>query len=124
MALETDHLLVAPQQRLHCETNISSKLSQAIKDDTISKRAGVQAIQHGQDRIQKGLDHQRHRLIADWISTTDFPLQQSDFIARREDGTGQWFLGGDRSTIFPKRNLVAVLDLPIYTTTTDARDRT
>ena len=35
---------------------------------------------------------QRHRLITDRISTTDFPLQQSDFIARREEGTSQWFL--------------------------------
>jgi hypothetical protein len=27
-----------------------------------------------------------------WISPTDFPAQQSDFIGRRQHGTGQWFL--------------------------------
>ena len=27
-----------------------------------------------------------------WISPTDFPAQQSDFIGRRQQGTGQWFL--------------------------------
>jgi len=27
-----------------------------------------------------------------WISAIDFPAQQSDFIGRRQEGTGQWFL--------------------------------
>ncbi|KAF2193581.1 hypothetical protein K469DRAFT_691133 [Zopfia rhizophila CBS 207.26] len=32
------------------------------------------------------------KTIAEWISPTVFPAQQSDLIARREEGTGQWFL--------------------------------
>jgi hypothetical protein len=37
-------------------------------------------------------DRQQHYRMTDWLSTLDFPAQQSDFIARRETGTGQWFL--------------------------------
>ena len=28
----------------------------------------------------------------EWLSPTDFPAQQQDIIARRQEGTGQWFL--------------------------------
>jgi hypothetical protein len=28
----------------------------------------------------------------EWISTTDYPAQQSDIIKQRQEGTGQWFL--------------------------------
>jgi hypothetical protein len=60
--------------------------NQAIKDNTsFALRAGVDAIQQDQSR-------QRLNNILEWISPTDFPAQQSDFIARRQDGTGLWFL--------------------------------
>ncbi|KAF1808265.1 ankyrin [Eremomyces bilateralis CBS 781.70] len=45
----------------------------------------VHAVRHSQQ-------HQRHQTIAGWISPSDFPAQQSDFIGRIEEGTGQWFL--------------------------------
>jgi Cdc6-like AAA superfamily ATPase len=34
----------------------------------------------------------------EWISPTDFPAQQSDLIARKQDGTGLWFLGSTEYT--------------------------
>ena len=43
---------------------------------------GVDAIQ--QSQLRDG--------ILKWISSTDFPSQQSDIIDRRQKGTGQWFL--------------------------------
>jgi fungal STAND N-terminal Goodbye domain len=43
-----------------------------------------------QDQNDKSRDK-----IADWISTTDYPLQQSDIINRREEGTGKWFLNSN-----------------------------
>jgi DNA replication protein DnaC len=43
---------------------------------------GVDAIQQSQLRDK----------ILKWISSTDFPSQQSDIIDRRQKGTGQWFL--------------------------------
>jgi hypothetical protein len=48
------------------------------------KRAdiGVDAIQQGQFR----------NIILKWISSTDFPAQQSDMIDQRQKETGQWFL--------------------------------
>ena len=43
-------------------------------------------------------DRQRHRIITDWLSTADFPAKQSDFIASREPGTGEWFLDSPEFT--------------------------
>ncbi|KAI9768507.1 MAG: hypothetical protein M1839_004029 [Geoglossum umbratile] len=60
------------------------KLSQAIGKD-------VNAIQQDQNRY-------RHDEISEWISLTDFPAQQSDFIARRQEGTGLWFLDSSEFT--------------------------
>jgi hypothetical protein len=30
--------------------------------------------------------------MIEWLSPTDFPVQQHDIITRRQEGTGQWFL--------------------------------
>lgn len=56
-----------------------------IRSDNQAIRTGVDAIQQDQSRQQ--LDN-----ILEWISSTDFSAQQSDFIAQRQDGTGLWFL--------------------------------
>jgi Cdc6-like AAA superfamily ATPase len=32
------------------------------------------------------------RILLEWISSSDYPTQQSDIIKRRQEGTGQWFL--------------------------------
>lgn len=32
------------------------------------------------------------RILLEWISSSDYPAQQSDIIKRRQEGTGQWFL--------------------------------
>jgi hypothetical protein len=58
--------------------NVVYKDSKAIK-------VGVHALQHDQDR-------QRHFQVMDWISSANFPAQQSDLIYRRQEGTGLWFL--------------------------------
>ena len=36
---------------------------------------------------------QQHHAIMQGLSATDFPAQQHDIITRRQEGTGQWFLG-------------------------------
>ncbi|KFY30332.1 hypothetical protein V493_01980, partial [Pseudogymnoascus sp. VKM F-4281 (FW-2241)] len=61
------------------------KLSQALKNDTTVITSTVRSLQESQDS-------QKYRVITDWLSSTDFPAQQSDFIGRRADGTGQWFV--------------------------------
>jgi NACHT domain len=37
-------------------------------------------------------DRERLQTIGNWLSRTNFPAQQWDFLARREIGTGKWFL--------------------------------
>lgn len=68
------------------------KLSQAIKDDTDFIQNCVPTIESGLDTIRQDQDRVRHNKLMGWISPTDFPAQQSDFIGRRQEGTGQWFL--------------------------------
>jgi Cdc6-like AAA superfamily ATPase len=55
-------------------------------------------IKVGVDAIQQDQDRQRHRLIMDWLSAADFPAQQSDFIARRQEKTGLRFLNSPKFT--------------------------
>ena len=35
---------------------------------------------------------QEHQIIVDWLAPIDYAPQQSDFVARRQEGTGQWLL--------------------------------
>jgi hypothetical protein len=49
--------------------------------------------QETQDRRQETRDcEQEHDNILNWLTPIDFATQQSDFINRREVGTGQWLL--------------------------------
>ncbi|KAF2469207.1 ankyrin [Lindgomyces ingoldianus] len=61
------------------------KLSRAIKTDT-------EAIKSDLDSVRTRGDNAEHRRLLQWISSTDYPAQQSDIIKRRQEGTGQWFL--------------------------------
>jgi hypothetical protein len=40
-------------------------------------------------------NNQERRTILDWLTPTDYSAQQSDFIGRRQDGTGHWLLDSD-----------------------------
>ncbi|RYP65432.1 hypothetical protein DL770_009008 [Monosporascus sp. CRB-9-2] len=83
IALEMDHFKLSQEIKRSMDT-IQSE-SEAIKDNTSSVRKSVDAIQQDQNR-------ERHDMIMRWLSSTDFPAQQSDLIARRQEGTGVWFL--------------------------------
>ncbi|KFY32072.1 hypothetical protein V493_00539 [Pseudogymnoascus sp. VKM F-4281 (FW-2241)] len=61
------------------------KLSQALKTDTTVITNTVRSMQESQVTEQ-------YRTITNWLSSTDFPAQQSDFISRRQEGTGEWFV--------------------------------
>jgi hypothetical protein len=37
-------------------------------------------------------DDQQSRTVLDWLTPVDYALQQSDFINRRQAGTGQWLI--------------------------------
>ena len=100
-----------------------SKLSQAIKSciDTIHSdnlaikdgmsfvRKSIPALEMGVNAVEQEQNRQRYDNILAWISSNDFPAQQSDFIARRQPGTGLWFLNspefrgwiqGSKQTLF------------------------
>jgi Cdc6-like AAA superfamily ATPase len=47
------------------------------------------------DRLGKRQDDQERRTILDWLTKIDYGTQQSDFIGRRQEGTGQWLLDSD-----------------------------
>jgi hypothetical protein len=52
----------------------------------------------GVDRLEQGRYYQHHHVIIEWISSTNFPAQQSDLITRRQAETGQWFLASPEFT--------------------------
>jgi hypothetical protein len=101
---------------------LSSKLSQAIKEDLDMLQSTNQAIRDDTVFMRNALptlqthvlairDDQQHQKILDWLSPTDFPAQQYDIISRRQEGTGQWLLdspefrgwlqGADRTLFCP-----------------------
>jgi hypothetical protein len=34
--------------------------------------------------------------MADWLTPIDYSTQKSDFISRRQEGTGEWLLDSDK----------------------------
>jgi Cdc6-like AAA superfamily ATPase len=75
-----------------------SKLSQAIRDDTAFIKTTIPVLTAGVESVRESQDEQRYRLIVNWLSSTDFPAQQSDFIRSRQEGTGLWFVGSPKFT--------------------------
>lgn len=50
---------------------------------------GVQRLHERQDTQER---QQEHEAILNWLTPIDYAPQQSDFISRRQVGTGQWLL--------------------------------
>ena len=54
------------------------------------------ATKGGVDRLHERHDNRERReefqAILDWLTSVDYIPQQNDFIARRQEGTGQWLL--------------------------------
>ena len=51
-----------------------------------------------QDNLGKVLHRQYNReqqAILDWLTSVDYSTQQNDFIARRQEGTGEWLIESD-----------------------------
>lgn len=55
-------------------------------------KANVDRLHERQDNRERD---EEHEAILDWLSLIDYAPQQSDFIARRQKGTGQWLLESD-----------------------------
>ncbi|KAK8135509.1 hypothetical protein PG984_003449 [Apiospora sp. TS-2023a] len=52
-------------------------------------------IENGIRQIQQCLHTEEDRKILDWITPLDYGLQHSDYLQRRQEGTGQWLLESD-----------------------------
>jgi hypothetical protein len=54
----------------------------------------------GVDRLHERQDRREHReeqqAILNWLTPIDYAKQQSDFISRRQEGTGQWLLDSNQ----------------------------
>jgi hypothetical protein len=72
--------------RPHCSQVQANSL--AIKTKRASFRH-IPTIKSGLVTIRQDQDHAQHDKLMAWISPTDFPAQQSDFIGRRQERTGQ-----------------------------------
>ena len=56
----------------------------------------VRLVQHQED--------QGRRAVLDWLTSIDYAPQQNDFIARRQEGTGQWLLDSTEYQSWRKTN--------------------
>jgi hypothetical protein len=50
---------------------------------------GVHRLHERQDSRDR---REEYQLILDWLTPADYSTQQSDFIRRRQEGTGEWLL--------------------------------
>jgi Cdc6-like AAA superfamily ATPase len=53
------------------------------------------AINDGVGRLNKHQDDQKRQAIADWLTPIDYSTQQSGFISKRQEGTGEWLLNSN-----------------------------
>ena len=53
------------------------------------------AIEDSVNRLIKHQDDTERQTILDWLTPINYTSQQSDFIARRQKGTGQWLLSSN-----------------------------
>ena len=81
----------------------------AVQNSVGAVQESVDAIQDSVDAVQRDQDRRKNQVLVEWISSAKYSSQQSDFIARRQPGTGQWFLdspefnswlGGASHTLF------------------------
>lgn len=52
------------------------------------------------DRIIEYPHTQEQRDILDWLTTVDYGLQQSDYLARRQPGTGHWLVESEEFQVW------------------------
>jgi hypothetical protein len=59
---------------------------------SFATKAGVDLLHERQDNREH---REEHQVIVDWLTPIDYAPQQSDFINRRQEGTGQWLLDSE-----------------------------
>jgi Cdc6-like AAA superfamily ATPase len=72
-----------------------SKLIQSFEAASTQRNQQLMDVKIGIDGLKQAQNDQQRQTILDWLTPIDYAAQQSDFIARRHAGTGQWLLGSE-----------------------------
>jgi Cdc6-like AAA superfamily ATPase len=72
--------------------NIRELRSRISSNITLLNAFNRQLTRDNMVKLLRHKDDQERRKILDWLTPTDHGAQQSDFISRRQKGTGQWLL--------------------------------
>lgn len=73
-------------------SRISSNIALLNSFSDSFTREQVASLVKGQDQLTRWQDQQHRQEILDWLTPIDYAAQQSDFVRRRQTGTGQWLL--------------------------------
>jgi NACHT domain len=73
---------------LRCDMMLNSILIRLL---TIPRNTSFR-VKDGVNRLNKEQDDQKRQMLVDWLAPTDFSNQHTDFISRRQEGTGEWLL--------------------------------
>jgi len=57
---------------------------------------GLADANDGVQRLQFGQQQQHRQVIAEWLSPSNFPQQKTDYLERRQEGTGLWLIKSDQ----------------------------
>ncbi|KAI9853443.1 MAG: hypothetical protein M1813_002220, partial [Trichoglossum hirsutum] len=93
-AYAKDLLCRIPPNKVEAESRISDLLS-SVLDVASSTGANVETI-------RSKLDRNEDLEILKWLTPIDYGPQQSDFIKRRQEGTGTWLLHANEFNIWLK----------------------
>ena len=91
--VETNHGLKRAWKRLKWEPDDVRDLRNRVCSNVALLNAMNWRITR--DSIQELLKHktnEQHQKYLDWLSPTNYAVQQRDFIGRRQPGTGEWLL--------------------------------
>ncbi|KAE8550321.1 hypothetical protein EYB25_006547 [Talaromyces marneffei] len=94
-AFAKEFLSMVPAQEVDMMPTIKSlhegieKISRNVDD--IKQRQIIQ-----EENSEQQQRSQVHQAILDWLTSTDYSSQQSDFVGRRQEGTGNWLLASNK----------------------------
>ncbi|GAM38758.1 hypothetical protein TCE0_033f09754 [Talaromyces pinophilus] len=94
-AFAKEFLSVVPAQEVDMMPTIKSLhegIEKISKDVDDMKQRQISQEENNEEQQRSQL----HQLILNWLTPTDYSSQQSDFIGRRQEGTGEWLLASNK----------------------------
>lgn len=79
-------------QSLEKSTDQNLRHLTRFEDTLASIQASSVEISQGVDRLTQSQDQQQRMAILNWLTPIDYAPQHTDYINRRQAGTGQWLL--------------------------------